>query len=124
MDLLFNILIGLVIAFLIGFLITKYFDQKYARQLKSRSLADLEEMVYRYEAEYFKFIGESNASVLEFRQAIENKDISALIKNWITFRSNFQGLEREAGHDGRPLIMDYYYTYEQELNELYKRTKK
>jgi hypothetical protein len=124
MDLIFNILIGLVIAFLIGFLITRYFDQEYARELKSRSLADLEKMVYRYETEYFGFVGESNASVLEFREAIENKDIAALMKNWTTFRSNFQELERKAGHDGRPLIMDYYYTYELELKELYKRTKK
>ena len=124
---LISILVGLGIAFLIVVLIIlmiRFFSQKYARELKTRSLADLEKMVYRYEAEYFKFIGESNAPVLEFRQAIENKDISALIKNWITFRSNFQELERKAGHDGRPLIMDYYYTYELELEELQKRTNK
>ena len=127
MNLISSILVGLVVVALLVLILILFIrssDQKYARELKSRSLAELEQRVYRYEAEYFKFIGESNLSVLEFRQAIENKDISALNKNWITLRSNFQELERKAGHDSRPLIMDYYYAYELELEELYKRTNK
>ena len=124
MDGMYNICIGIIVTLLVLFLVVKYFDKKYARELKSKPLAEIEKMVFRYETEYFKFIGEDHASVQEFRQAVENKDISVLIKNWITFRSNFQELERKAGHNDRPLIMDYYYTYELELKELQRRTKK
>ena len=124
MDGVYGICVGLIVTVLILFLIVRFFDQKYARELKSKSLAEIEKMVFRYETEYFKLIGEDNESVREFRQAIEAKDLLALNKNWSTLRADFIALERKAGHNDRPLIMDYYYTYEIELRELQKRNRK
>ena len=115
------VIIGLIVAFVILDFVQ---GRKTSKELKARSLTELEDLVYRYETEYFKLIGENNESVVEFRQAIENKDISALNKNWLTLRSSFRALERTAGHSDRPLIMDFYNDYEIQIKELYLRKRK
>jgi hypothetical protein len=80
------IVVVAVIAFIASGQSLKSMDRKTAAWLKTLSLPELERKVYRYDAEYFKLIGEENESVREFKKIIENKDISTLYKKW---RSSF-----------------------------------
>jgi hypothetical protein len=99
-------------------------DRKKVEWLKKLTLSELERKVYRYDGEYFRFIGEENESVREFRKAIEDKDILTLYNKWqSSFVGSFLSLERKAGHKSRPMLMDYYYGYELEIKELYERKK-
>lgn len=92
------------------------------KELRNYPTEALEHIVYRYETEYFKFIGEDNEAVREFRKLIETKDIAALHKTCSRLMSTFMRLEAKAGHHGRPLIADYYFfDYEIYVKELYNR---
>lgn len=116
----FVVLVGLVLVFLIwNFL----HNRRQANELRNIPLEELERMVYRYENEYFQLIGENDPSVLEFRRVIEGRDIFSLNGNWNRLQSKFRELEKKAGYDGRPLIMDYYYDYELHIKELGNRMK-
>jgi hypothetical protein len=116
-------IIGLMLVFLLLTLVVKTLDQKSAKELQHKPLAEIEALVYRYEVDYFRFIGEDNGSVQAFRQQIEAKDLASLSANWPKFRADFTALERKAGHKDRPLIMDFYYEYEVQIKELQNRTK-
>lgn len=99
-------------------------DSRKAEWLKKLSLRELERKVYRYHTEYFKFIGEENEMVLEFKKAVENKDFLTLYDKWeSSFVESFVALERKAGYNSRPMLMDYYFGYELEIKELYERKK-
>jgi len=99
-------------------------QRKEIEGLKKLSLTELERKVYRYDTEYFKFIGEENESVLEFKKIIENKDVLTLYKKWeSSFIGSFIALERKSGNNGRPMLMDHYFWYELEVKELYERKK-
>jgi hypothetical protein len=91
---------------------------------RNRSTDELETMVYRYETDYFLYLGENNHTVQEFRLLIDRRDLRGLISNWRRFKKSFISLERAAGHTGRPLIIEYYLWYELVLKELSKRTVK
>ena len=118
-----GILILIAVAIVVLFLFTKLMDRPLIRRLKKYSVERLEKTVYRYEPEYFKFIGEENEVVREFRKVIENKDIATLHKKWGSFSEKFMALESKAGYKDRPLILDYYAGYELEVRELYKRKR-
>jgi hypothetical protein len=121
----FVIVIVLIIVFYISSSqAVKSTERKTIGWLKKLSLDELERKVYRYDSEYFRFISEENESVLEFRNIIENRDISTLYKKWdSSFLESFLALERKAGHNGRPMLMDYYYGYELEIKELHDRKR-
>ena len=107
--------------FLLNFFLKRKARKEWTAKLKELSLESLEKNVYRYETEYFKIIGEDNASVVEFWKLIENKDISTLNKKCRGFMETFVKLERKAGHNSRPMLVDYYFGYELYVEELYKR---
>lgn len=96
---------------------------KCTNKLKRLSLEALKKQVFRYEKEYFKYIGEEDSSVVRFRDLIECENIETLIKEWPAMSARFRKLEITVGHKGRPLIMDYYQWYELDLSELSKRFK-
>ena len=118
-----GILIVIAVAIVVLFLFAKLMDRPMIRRLKKYSVERLERRVYRYETEYFKFIGEENEVVREFRKVIEDKDIATLHKKWGSFSEDFIALEGKAGYHDRPLILDYYALYELEVRELYNRKR-
>lgn len=117
----------IVIIVVIGLISTqrslKTYEGEQIEKLNKLPLDDLERMVFRYETEYFKFIGEENKPVLEFKELIEKRDISTLYYKWkSSFVGSFIDLERKAGNNGRSMLgEDYYPGYDLELKELYKR---
>jgi hypothetical protein len=94
---------------------------RFVRELRRKSRQDLERSVFRYENEYFSYIGAEHPEVERFRALTEQKDLQGIRRDWNKLSRLFVTLERKAGHRGRPLIMDYYNWYELELRELNRR---
>jgi hypothetical protein len=88
------------------FLQVKSMNRERARELQDISVENLEKSVYRYEAKYFRFIGEENEAVREFQELIETRDISNLYKKSANLMRTFASLERKAGHEGRPILKE------------------
>ena len=93
-------------------------------RLRSMSTEELEKQVFEYPRGYFEYIGESHPSVVRFREIVEARDLSALSREWKSLERSFRGLEQEAGHSGRPLIMDYFFWYELDIKVLLERQGK
>ncbi len=121
MGIITNLLLGILGATFLSWLLLTPLTRKYKNELRRKSNEELAAEVFRYETDYFSFIGEDNDVVKQFKFFIENRELIAIRKNWKMFSSVFKKLERNAGHSGRPLIMDYYLWYEVSLNEMYKR---
>ncbi len=98
--------------------------RKVKKELKALSTESLKKAVFRYEKDYFKEINENDPAVVRFREIIEKQDILALRKEWPKLSGRFGQLEREAGHQGRPLMLDYYCWYELDIDVLRKRMRK
>ena len=81
----------------------------------------LEEEVFSFASEYFDYIGPKQPDVVTFRRLVEQRDLRGLRLNWGRLADSFVRMEAAAGHRGRPLIMDYYFTYSEALVELCKR---
>jgi hypothetical protein len=81
----------------------------------------LHNTVFRYESDYFAYLGEHHSEVQRFRSAVVKRDLSELRGAWDNLKLRVHILEREAGHTGRPLIMDYYFWYEYDIEELERR---
>lgn len=88
---------------------------------ESASTAELEQQVFRYERSYFRGLGEGHPDVMEFRRLVEQRDLRGLRLNWGRLQESFLRLELAAGHRGRPLLMDFYFTTSEHLVELCKR---
>lgn len=117
----------IVIIVVIGILSTRRslntYEREHMEKLNKFPLDELEKIVYRYESEYFKYIGEEHEPVLEFKGLIENRDISTLYRKWkSSFVGSFIELERRAGNNGRSMLgEDYYPWYDLEVTELFRR---
>lgn len=110
--------------YLIFFMPINFLKLKYERDLKKLPLSELKNQVFRYDESYFKYIGESEPAVIQFRNLIRNQDLNGLMKEWNSLNREFVRLEKKVGHKGRPLIMDYYCWFESNLKELKRRVKK
>lgn len=95
---------------------------KFIAELKRKDRKELENLVFRFETEYFDYLGCENEDVIRFKALVDARDVSELLRSWEKFNRSFKALERRIGHGGRPLIMDYYNWYELEIKELYKRS--
>ena len=82
---------------------------------------ELERMVYHVPSDYFDYIGPHRASVTAFRDLVERKDLAMLDRQWPALEKDFLAAEREAGHSGRPLVMDYLLDYREHVRELMRR---
>lgn len=80
----------------------------------------LERSILRYEQDYFDYIGHEHPDAITFKILVETKDIKGIQEHWRRLSTSFVRLETRAGWRGRPLIMDYYYTYEDTLAALAK----
>ena len=94
---------------------------KYWKELRCKNKEQLENEVFNFEDDYFSFIGFDKIEVKEFKKFIDAKNVIGLRNNWKRLSSKFIDYEREGGHEGRPLILDYYCWYEMTIKELYKR---
>jgi len=94
---------------------------KFVRELRQKTKDELERLAFRYEEEYFSYIGSNHPEVVAFRRLTEQKDLQGIRKRWAELSSSFIRLEKNAGRRGRPLIMDYYNWHELVLRELNRR---
>jgi len=121
MEILTAILCGVLGVVLLSGILLSPLTHKYRKELQLKSDDELAAEVFRYEKDYFSFIGEDNAEVKEFKNLTENHEFESIRRNWRRLSGAFCGLERKAGHSGRPLIMDYYLWYEIALKEMRRR---
>lgn len=101
--------------------ITERVDLQIKRKATSLSDSELESTILDYAKEYFKYIGEDHFEVMEFKTAVDTGNIPLIVEKWSEYANRFVSYERQAGHKSRPLIMDYYFTYEHYLEEYEKR---
>ena len=90
--------------------------------MRRMSTPDLERSVWRYEPDYFNWLGPDEPCVIEFRQVTESRDIGRLQARWPALEAEFWRLERRVGHRGRPMIMDFYAEQSQAIAELARRS--
>lgn len=95
--------------------------RKALAELRSLPTEELEKRTFQYPSGYFEHIGESHPSVVRFREIVEARDLDALSREWKRLEREFRMLERQAGHSGRPLIMDYFHWYELDIKALQER---
>ena len=84
------------------------------------STRELEEEVFRFEAGYFDTLG-GDPDIASFRRLVEQRDLRGLRLNWGRFANAFVRVEAARGHRGRPILMDWYFGYDEALVELGKR---
>lgn len=121
MEILTAIICGILGVVLLSWILLTPLTHKYRKELQQKSDDELAAEVFRYEKDYFSFIGEDTAEVKEFKSLTENKEFESIRRSWRRLSGAFCGLERKAGHSGRPLIMDYYLWYEIALKEMRRR---
>lgn len=109
----FSCLIGIVV-FLFNRMSTRYL-----RQMSEKELRDV---IFVYYNEYFDFIGHENETVKKFKDLISREDLDTLYDEWDSIQKEFKNLEVNAGHTGRPLIMDYYLNLKYAMRLLKRKT--
>jgi len=120
MDYVVTIAAAIVAIVVLWTIVTSILKLKLSRELGRKSRLELEQTVFRYEQDYFDYIGHEHPEVIAFRHLVETKDLKGILEQWNKLSTSFVRLETEAGWRGRPLIMDYYYTYEENLAALAK----
>jgi hypothetical protein len=101
-------------------IVTLLVKLKLSRELSRKTRSELEKSILRYERDYFDYIGHEHPDVIAFKSLVETRDIKGIQENWSRLSNSFVLLETNAGWRGRPLIMDYYYSYEETLAALAK----
>jgi hypothetical protein len=91
--------------------------------LRALSNDELATRVFRYEPQYFAYIGQGQPAVVEFQELVRDRDVQRIAARWPSLQRSFRRLERRVGHRGRPLIFEYYNWYELEYRELIRRIK-
>ena len=91
------------------------------RRVRRLTVEQLTAQAFRFETDYFEFIGLSEDPVVRFRKIAESHDLAALSDSWKSLSREFRTLERKAGHRDRPLLFDYYYDQDAVIAELMRR---
>jgi len=94
------------------------------RILRNLSDDELAARVFRFEPQYFDYIGQGEPAVLEFRQLVDSRDVRGIAARWASLQRSFGRLERRVGHRGRPLILEYYCWYHLAYRELIRRLRR
>jgi hypothetical protein len=123
MEFLASIACGVIAITLLGAVILVPLRLRHVRELQALADSELERRAFRYEKTYFLSIGVDHPDTVAFKHFIETKNLSELRANWGRLSRVFRRLERKAGHRGRPLIMEYYNSYELVLAELSRRRR-
>lgn len=120
MDSLTTIAAIVVAISLLGAIVALIRKLRLSRELSQKTRCELEKSILRYEQDYFNYIGQEHPDVIAFKALVESKDIKGIQEHWSRLSNSFVRLETKAGWRGRPLIMDYYYSYEETLAALAK----
>jgi hypothetical protein len=120
MDFLINVATMVVAIALLWAIPTLVIKLKLSRELRQKTRLELERSILRYEQDYFDYIGHEHPDVIAFKRLVDTKDIKGIQEQWNRLATSFVRLETKAGWRGRPLIMDYYYSYEETLAALAK----
>jgi hypothetical protein len=123
MEILTALIAGVLGVAILSWFLLAPLTQKQKKEIRQITNEELGAEVFRYEKDYFSFIGEQEPEVKEYKNLIERRDFDAIRRNWRRLSGAFVGLERKAGHSGRPLIMDYYLWYEISLKEMKRRRR-
>jgi hypothetical protein len=118
MEVLIALICGVIGIVILGGVLLLPLRFKFVRELRQKSQQELEDLAFRYENEYFTYIGENHPEVIAFKTLTEQKDLPGIRKRWNDLSRSFVKLEKKAGHRGRPLIMEYYNWHELVLREL------
>jgi hypothetical protein len=111
------------IALLFGILFT-WLDLRIRRRIRSLPDDELAKLAFEDLTEYFNFIGTENEAVQRYLELVDNRDIEKLCREWNRLATAFVSLEREAGHQGRPLLMDYGFSDGRYLKAFRRRLRK
>lgn len=121
MEILTALIAGILGVVILCWLLLAPLTHKQKKEIRQKTNEELDAEVFRYEKDYFSQIGEEKPEVKEYKNLIEQRDFDSIRRNWRRLSGAFVGLERQAGHSGRPLIMDYYLWYEMALKEKKRR---
>ena len=120
MDFVITIAAAIVAIAILGAIVTLLLKLTLSRELSQKARLELERSILRYERDYFDYIGHERPDVIAFKNLVETKDLKGIQEHWSRLSNSFVRLETKAGWRGRPLIMDYYYSYEETLAALAK----
>ena len=112
MDFVITIATAIVSIALLGAIVKLLTKLKLPRKLSHKTRLELEMSILRYERDYFDYIGHEHPDVIDFKNLVETKDIKGIQEHWSRLSNSFLRLETKAGWRGRPLILDYYFSYE------------
>jgi hypothetical protein len=118
MDFVITIATAIVSIALLGAIVKLLLKLKLSRELSHKTRLELEKSILRYERDYFNYIGHEHPDVIAFKNLVETKDIKGIQEHWSRLSNSFLRLETKAGWRGRPLILDYYFSYEETLAAL------
>ena len=90
-------------------------------RVRRATTPELERIVFDMPMEYFEFVGPNRASVVRLLELVSRRDLASLYREWPKLEKDFLAAEREAGHRGRPLIMDYMLDHRAYIRELLRR---
>jgi hypothetical protein len=118
MDFVITIATAIVSIALLGAIVKLLLKLILSRELSHKTRLELEKSILRYERDYFDYIGHEHPDVIAFKNLVETKDIKGIQEHWSRLSNSFLRLETKAGWRGRPLILDYYFSYEETLAAL------
>lgn len=98
--------------------------RRMVKTLRGMTTPALEDLVFRDRADYFRALGADEPAVRRFRALVQARDLPALQAEWVGLRRQFLQLEQRAGHRGRPLLMEHFTGFEQDLQVLAERRRR
>ena len=123
MEILTILLAGIMAIAIIGAAFVLPLRFKYRQELRALPSLELESLAFLYEQAYFSYIGHDHQAVQRYKKLTDNRDLPELRRSWRALSRTFVKLERDAGHRGRPLILDYYNWHELVIAEMTRRSK-
>jgi hypothetical protein len=99
------------------------FELRVRARFRGMTTPELESQVWRNEPEFFRYLGNDEASVVELRGIIERRDLVRLSARWADLCQDFVRLEGSHLDSRQPLVTVYYPDHERAIAELVRRTK-
>jgi hypothetical protein len=91
-------------------------------QLRRMPQQALEQMAFADPLHYLRDAGLTGPAADRLASLVTSRDVDTLRREWRAIERQLLAAERDAGHRGRPLIMDYLLDYHRVLRELQRRS--